>query len=229
MERRLPPVERVQIGNHPLHSAVLGILQQIPLEAGVVVPFRTLPELAAHEEQLLAGMRRHIPIQQPQVRELLPKISGHFIDQRTLAVHHFVVRKRQHKILGERVQHGEGHAVVVEFAVDGFVREIVQRVIHPAHVPFQREPQPAQIRRPGNRRPGRRFLGDHQHSRVPLVGHFIEPLQKGYGAQIFAAPELVGNPFARLPRVIQIKHGGHGVHAQAIDVILVHPEERAGR
>ena len=43
---------------------------------------------------------------------------GILLKQRALAVHHFVVRNRQHEILGEGVQHAEGDVVVVKLAVD---------------------------------------------------------------------------------------------------------------
>ena len=62
MKRRLFRVEMVEIRD-PVHEAcVLGILQDPPLEAAFVLPFATLTELAAHEEQLLAGMAPHIPV-----------------------------------------------------------------------------------------------------------------------------------------------------------------------
>ena len=55
---------------------MLGILQQLPLNRPVVIPLRALPQLAAHESQFLSRMRVQVRIQQPQVRELLPQISG---------------------------------------------------------------------------------------------------------------------------------------------------------
>ena len=39
-------------------------------------------------------------------------------------------------------------------------------------------------------------------------------------------PNLFGNPFAVLARIIEIEHRGDGVHAQAVDVIFVEPEHR---
>src|SRR5215467_7693182 len=44
--------------------------------------------------------------------------------------------------------------------------------------------------------------------------------------KVFAATVLVGNPFALLAGVVQIEHGGNGVHAQAVDVVFVQPKER---
>ena len=63
--------------------------------------FHSLPlaEVAAHEQQLLAGMRPHVAVEQPQVGELLPQVAGHLVEQRALAVHDFVVRQRQDEVL----------------------------------------------------------------------------------------------------------------------------------
>src|SRR6266567_9103514 len=46
--------------------------------------------------------------------------------------------------------------------------------------------------------------------------------------QIFAAAELIGNPLAGLARVIEIEHGSDGVHAEAVNVVFVEPEEGVG-
>ena len=46
--------------------------------------------------------------------------------------------------------------------------------------------------------------------------------------EIFAAAEFVGDPFARLAAVVEIEHRGHGIDAQAVDVIFVEPEQRVG-
>ncbi len=46
-------------------------------------------------------------------------------------------------------------------------------------------------------------------------------------ASRFSPPaEAVRNPFAFLARVIQIQHRGHGVHAQAVDMVFLEPEQR---
>ena len=53
-------------------------------------------------------------------------------------------------------------------------------------------------------------------------------LEEEHGLQVFASAEFVGNPLARLARVVEVEHGGDGVHAQAVDVIVVEPEEAVG-
>ena len=60
-----------------------------------------------------------------------------------------------------------------------------------------------------------------------FVGFLIEAAEEVDGFEIFASAEFVGNPFALLARVIEIEHGGDGIHAQAVDVIFVEPEHGA--
>ena len=122
------------------------ILHDVPIEAGVVGPLADLAELAAHEHQFFAGLGVHVGEKQTQVGEFLPFVAGHFADQRSFAVNHFVVRERQHEILLERIQHAEGELAVVILAMDGIVLEILERVVHPSHVPLHAEAEAADDR-----------------------------------------------------------------------------------
>ena len=65
------------------------------------------------------------------------------------AVHHLVVRQRQDEILGEGVEQPEGQLVVMIVAMDRILLHVVQRVVHPAHVPFVAEAEAAVDRRRG--------------------------------------------------------------------------------
>ena len=60
------------------------------------------------------------------------------------------------------------------------------------------------------------------------VRDVVEFFQKFNRLEVFAPAELVGDPLARLARVIEVKHRGHGIHAQAVDVEPVAPEQRVG-
>ena len=60
-----------------------------------------------------------------------------------------------------------------------------------------------------------------------FVSFLIEAAQEIDGVEIFASAEFVGNPLALLARVVEIEHGGDGIHAQAVDVIFVEPEHGA--
>ncbi len=52
----------------------------------------------------------------------------------------------------------------------------------------------------------------------------IEASNKGYRVEILSAAEAIGDPFTGLTRKVEVKHGGHGIYPQAIDMILFQPE-----
>src|SRR5690606_4810614 len=54
VQGRMVPVERVEIADEFAHAAMNGVIQMMPIEAPIVVPFALLRELASHEEKLLA-------------------------------------------------------------------------------------------------------------------------------------------------------------------------------
>ncbi len=225
VQSRLAAHELVQIGHGLFQTLVRFPLQQMPLQAFVVIPFVPLAEVAAHIEQLLAGMRPHVAEQKPHVGELLPQVAGHLIQERALAVHNFIVRKRQDKIFVEGVNQRERQLIVMKRAVNWILAEVAERVVHPAHVPFEAESQPAHVGGARNAGPRGRFLGNRQNAGVLQVRLQIEFLDERNGLQIFAAAKFVGNPIARLPAVIEVQHRGHGVDPQAIDVVLVEPKQ----
>ena len=143
-----------------------GVVEEPPVELRVRVPLGPLPELSTHEQQLLAGVSPHPGVEGTEVGPLLPVVAGHLRDERTLAVHDLVVAQRQDEVLGERVQQAEGEVVVVVLAVYRLLREVLEGVVHPAHVPLEAEPEATGIDGPRHRRPCRRLLGDHQHAGV---------------------------------------------------------------
>ncbi len=69
-------------------------------------------------------MRDEVPVKQAQVCKLLPKVAGHFIDQRGLSVNDLIMREREHKIFREGIQHREGHPVVMILPIDRVHGEI---------------------------------------------------------------------------------------------------------
>src|SRR5712692_2504220 len=106
MQGRLSGIELVQGRYQLLEPAVRLEFEEVPFEAGVVVPFGSLAELAAHKDQLLAGMTVEVAVEQAQVGKLLPHVARHLVQQRALAVHHLVMRKRSllHKMPGDMWQ-----------------------------------------------------------------------------------------------------------------------------
>ena len=68
-----------------------GLIENPPVKSVFLVPLAQLPELRAHEQQLLARMSPHKSQISADVGQLLPAIARHFGQQGALAVHNFVV------------------------------------------------------------------------------------------------------------------------------------------
>src|SRR3984893_8398933 len=117
----------------------------MPVERKIVIPFALLAELATHEHQLLAGMSEHEAVIGAQVREALPVVARHPPQDRALAVDDFVVRQRQDEIFRKCVMQAEQDVAVMILAVDRVLADVIQRVMHPAHIPFVAEAQPTEF------------------------------------------------------------------------------------
>ncbi len=152
MQSRLLAVKAVQVADQVLHAGMARVIEQRPGQFAVVVPFVRLCELLTHEQQLLARMPPHEAEVGAQVGVFLPVVAGHLGQQRAFAVHHFVVRQRQHEILAERIHQAEGDLVVVPAPVHRIFMHVLQRIVHPAHVPFVMEAQAAVVHRRASRR-----------------------------------------------------------------------------
>ena len=218
-------VELVQLAGQGADAAVelaLPALEVVPVQAAGLVPLLGLAPFLALEEQLLARVRPHERQVAAHHRRLVPGgTGGHTRPQGSLAVHDLVVADRQHVLLGVGVDHRERDFVVVVAAVGGIALDVLQAVVHPAHVPLQAEPQAALAGGGGHTRPGGRLLGDGQRARALAVHGGVHFLQELHRIQVLAPAELVGQPV--IAGVIQVQHRGHGIHAQAVDVELLAP------
>ena len=204
------------------------IVEQMPVEALLVVPFGALAELLAHEQELLARVAPHVAVVGAQVGELLPGVAGHPRQDRALAVHHLVVAERQNEVLGEGVEQAEGHLVMMPAAMRRILAHVFQGVVHPPHVPFVAEAQaagPGRLRHAG---PGGRFLGHGHDARMLAIGQLVHPAHEVDGFQVLAPAELVGHPLVRLARIVEVEHRGDRIDAQPVDMVAVEPEQRVG-
>ena len=153
-ERGLAFVDVIQMLHQPAQSIVFRKIDKVPIEARVVVPFAPLAEFTAHEEQFFAGMAVHPRVKHSQVGELLPFVARHLRQQRTFAVHHFIVAQHQNEMFGESVEQRERDVAVMKTAIDRIETHVFKKVVHPTHVPFEPEPESAEIRRSRNAGPG---------------------------------------------------------------------------
>ena len=163
----------------------------------IVIPLALLAELAAHEHQLLAGMAEHEAVIGAQIGKALPVVAGHAAEDRAFAVHDLVMRQRQDEVFRKRVVQAEQDVAVMVLAVDRILADIFQRVVHPAHVPFVAEAEPAILDRPRHLRPRGRFFRRRGGLRIAREHFGVEAAQEVDGFEIFPPAMLVRNPFAR--------------------------------
>ena len=201
------------------HGAVHRIVQQQPVQLLREVPLDELRKLRAHERELFAGMRKLIAVQRAQRRKLLLIAAEHLVQHRLFSVHDLVVRKREDKIFRKGVHHGKRELVVLKLAEVRVGGEIVQRVVHKAHVPLEAEAQPPVVRRLRHVRIGGRLLRDRHAAGMGGEHGAVELLQKRDRAEIDVPAVAVRRPLAVPPGVVEIQHGRHRVHADAVDVI----------
>ena len=98
--------------------------------------------------------------------------------------------------------------------------------MHPAHVPLEPEPEPADVRGARDHRPRRRLLGDGHRRRVVPVDDLVELPDEGDRLQVLVAPVAVRQPLARLLRVVEVEHRGDRVHPEPVQVVAREPVER---
>src|SRR5690625_435684 len=111
--------------------------------------------------------------------------------------------------------------------MDWVAGKIRKGVVHPAHVPFAAETDSSEIGRTGNAWPGGRFFGVSLNIGIASIDFGVEAFEKFDRFQIFASAKFVWDPFALFSRIIEIKHRGDGVDAQAVDMIFIEPKEGA--
>ena len=206
VQRGQRPVARVEVAQPRGDARVLGPGEVGPVEAVLVVPLALGRELGAHEEQLPSRLRVLHAEQQPEVGELLPPVARHLGEQRSLAVHDLVVRERQDEVLRPRVHRPERDLAVVVTAVDRVAFEVLQRVVHPAHVPLRAEAEAARVHRARHAGEGRGLLGEGLHVRVRAVHLGVELAEELDRVEVLVAAVHVGRPLAGPARVVEVEH-----------------------
>src|SRR5690348_14781517 len=139
VQGRQPAVQSIDVAYKGTDTLVQRVAQQMPIEALIMIPFVFLGKLVAHEEKFLPWVSVHEGVVGAQIGETLPSVAGHAAQYRALAVHDFVVRKRQNEILIECIKQTEGQLLVMMRSVDWVECHVVKRVVHPAHVPLEAE------------------------------------------------------------------------------------------
>ena len=152
------PIKTIEITDQSLHTRMPGVLEKMPIKRMIMAPFVLLAELAAHEQELLAGVTEHEAIIGAQIGKALPFITRHTAENRTLAMHDLIMGERQNEVLEKCVVQAEKDLAVMMLAVDRILADVFERVVHPSHVPLVPESETAPIHRPRYHGPSGRLL-----------------------------------------------------------------------
>ena len=82
------------------------------------------------------------------------------------------------------------------FAVNRLLADVVQGVVHPAHIPFEGKSEPSGLSGSGHRGPGGGLL-DVGGGAAPMQND-IEMTQEFDGLQVLVTAVLIGHPLALL-------------------------------
>ena len=124
MKSRLGGIKMIEIVDEALDAAVGIMLEEMPIKAVGLFPFGTLGEFLTHEEELLSRVSVLIGVEEAEIGELLPRVTGHFVKKRIFSMDDFVVGERKKEIFSEGVEKRECELVVFVFTVDRIVGKI---------------------------------------------------------------------------------------------------------
>ena len=220
-------IESVYLLHHLLQAFMPGIFEDIPVQTPFVVPFAPLPYLSSHEEKFLARMGYHICQQRSQIGQLLIFVTGHFVQERALHMHHFVMTQRQKIVFVVHIDETEGKMVMMMLSIDGVVFEIFQSVVHPAHIPFVSETESTYIGGTTDHRKGGGLFRHHHDTSVFTIDRLVELSEKLYRFYILVASVTVGNPLTLFSRIVEIEHGCHRIDSDSVYMVSIQPKHGA--
>src|SRR5665811_1628757 len=128
------------------------------------------------------------------------------------------------EVLVVGVQHPEREDVLVERPMHRFVPEVLERVVHPPHVPFETESEATCIDRTGDTGKRRRLLRNGRDAGMFAVGSRVDLLQERDRFEILIPPIDVRFPLPFVPRVVEAQHRRDAVDTQTVNVVPIEPE-----
>jgi hypothetical protein len=92
---------------------------------------------------------------------------------------------------------------------------------------FIEKPRPPSVHgRARHHRPVGGFLGDHQRAGILAMDHAFSSRRKSMASRFSLPPWRFGE-VAGAARVVEVEHRGDGIDAQAVEVELLEPVQRA--
>ena len=169
-------------------------------------------------------MYQHKRISCHQITVFVNAKSRHFIQHGTFQMNNLIVRKYENVFLTIIVTHGKCHLIMIVFAEIWIQFHVIQKIMHPSHVPFISEIQSAVLGFSGYHRPCGGFLCDHNCSRISAADQCIQMAEKFNRFQVFIFTVLIWNPLSGFFTIIQIQHGSNRIHTKTINMILLYPQ-----
>ena len=212
-ERRVFQIEVVQVRHEPVKILMSRVAEKVPVLFAFLIPLAEMPDLISHKVELFPRMGVHIHIKCPGLREFHIIVSEHFLEDRCLAVDYFVVGKRQQVVRIIVIRHGEGELVIAASPEQRIDAEIVERVVHPSHIPLIIEAQPAVFRVFRDSRKAGGILGGKDGGGVEFFQSAVHVFEKFHCIRVDAP----------LWRSLPVDGAADGVHPQPVYVELCQP------
>ena len=195
-----------------LYFLMIWIFQQIPVKLTRFTPLLYLCKLLSHEQKLFAGMSHHKCITCHKILELISFKSRHLIQHGAFQMYNFIMRKNKNILLTLVIAHGKCHLIMIVFTEIWIQFHVIQKIMHPSHIPFITEIQSIFFDWTCHFRPCCRLLCNHYNTRISTENQCIDVLKKLNRLKIFISTINIRNPLTIFLTIIQIKHGRNCIY-----------------
>ena len=186
-ESRVFQIQFIQVFHETGESSMKWIIQKHPVLLAFFIPFTELADFISHKIQFFAWMCIHVHIQRTRLWEFVFIVAAHFLHDRCFAVNNFIVRQREQETGIIVVHHGECQFVIVFRTVFRCGTEVIQRIVHPSHIPFIIKTKAALIDRIGYFGERSGIFGSKNHRRMHAFQFLIHILQEFYSIEVDAS------------------------------------------
>ncbi len=108
------------------------------------------------------------------------------------------------------------------------ITDISQIIIHKPHIPLHVKTKTVLLEIARDLGPCGGLLRNHVNTGIAFFHDGVEMLEKFHGLQIFMASVNICDPLSILLSIVQIQHGGHRIHPDAVHMVFFHPIQSIG-
>src|SRR5919107_2351941 len=135
--------------------------------------------------------------------------------------------QREDEMLRVCIDHAEREGAMVVAPVDWILRHVMERVMHPTHVPLERESEPAFLRWSGHTWECGGLLRDSDGAAAAMGNDTVEMLEELDSLKILPPSVLIRNPFALPAAVISVEHRCDRIDPECIHMKALNPIKSA--